>query len=63
MEKNVPPERNKYRKTVFSNWENFENNMDDQKVKTLVSAVTTQSLCVFMYMIKNNVITLKYILK
>ena len=43
--------------------ENFKNNMNNQKVKTLVLNVATQSLCAFLTIIENNAFILKYILK
>ena len=61
--KNVPAKRDKYQKGVFDpcfliisaekKQENLENNMDDQKVKILLLTVTTQNLCAFMTMTKN----------
>ena len=61
---NVTTERNKYQKGVFypgffvigmeKKLENFKNNMDNQKVNTLVLTVKTQNLCSFMSMTENN---------
>ena len=71
MEKNVPAERNNHRKGVLSrlsnHWrqkkqKNFKNDMDDQKVKTLVLTVATQNLRAFMFMIDNKINIIKYIL-
>lgn len=72
MEKNIPAKRNKYRKGDFEPgfliiWaekkhNNFKNNMNDQKMKTLVSTVAMQNLCASLSMAENNVIILNYIL-
>ena len=58
IEKNVPAERDKYRKSVFNpgfliigtekKRQNFKTNMDKQQVKTLVLTVVTQNLYAFM---------------